>query len=69
MTKEKGLKRNLNSADIHVDRGLELMLDMGRESVKPEKKTFQLNLKLFNFEMTFEIKKHSRGEESCKQQL
>lgn len=67
MTKENGLRKNLNSPEIHVDRGLELMLETGREIVKPEEKTFQLNIKLFKFEMTFEIKKRSRREDPCKQ--
>lgn len=69
MTKENGLRKNLNSPEIHVDRGLELMLETGREIVKPEEKTFQLNIKLFKLEMTFEIKKRSRREDPCKQHL
>lgn len=67
MTKEKGLRRGLNKKDIHVDRGLELMLESGREIVKPEAKSFEFKIKLFQFELTFEIKKRSQGVDPCKQ--
>jgi hypothetical protein len=68
MTKGKGLKRDLNKTDIRVDRGLELMLESGREIVKPEEKSFEFKIKLFKFELTFEIKKRSQGVDPCKQQ-
>jgi len=68
MTKAKGSKRDLNKTDIHVDRGLELMLESGREIVKPEEKSFEFKIKLFQFELTFEIKKRSQGVDPCKQQ-
>jgi hypothetical protein len=67
MTKGKGLKRDLNKTDIRVDRGLELMLESGREIVKPEEKSFEFKIKLFKFELTFEIKKRSQGVDPCKQ--
>ena len=68
MTKAKGSKRDLNKTDIRVDRGLELMLESGREIVKPEEKSFEVEIKLFKFELTFEIKKRSQEEDPCKQQ-
>lgn len=68
MTKAKGSKRDLNKTDIRVDRGLELMLESGREIVKPEEKSFEFKIKLFKFELTFEIKKRSQGVDPCKQQ-
>ena len=68
MTKAKGLKKDLNKIDIRVDRGLELMLESRREIVKPEEKSFEFKIKLFKFELTFEIKKRSQGVDPCKQQ-
>jgi hypothetical protein len=68
MTREKGSEKDLNKKDIRVDRGLELMLESGREIIKPQEKAFEFKIKLFKFEMTLEIKKRSQGEYPCKQQ-
>lgn len=68
MTREKGSEKDLNKKDIRVDRGLELMLESRREIVKPKERSIEFKIKLFNFEMTFEIKKRSQGENPCKQQ-
>jgi len=57
----------INNKDIRIDRGLELMLESGREILEPQEKTFEFKLKLFKFEMTFEIKKRSQGVNPCKQ--
>jgi len=67
MTKGKGSEKGLNNKDIRIDRGLELMLESGREIVKPQEKVFEFKIKLFEFEMTFEIKKRSQGVNPCKQ--
>jgi len=68
MTKAKGSERDLNNNDIRVDRGLELMLESGREIVKSKEEVFQFKIKLFKFEVTLEIKKRSQGDDPCKQQ-
>jgi hypothetical protein len=67
MTKEKGPKRDLNKDTIQLDRGLELMLESRREAVEPKEKSIEFKIKLFKFELTFEIKKRSQGEDPWKQ--
>ena len=42
MTKAKGSERDLNNNDIRVDRGLELMLESGREIVKIKRRSISI---------------------------
>ena len=67
MTKEKEPKKVLNKDEIHIDRGLELMLESRREVVEPIAKSIEFKIKLFKFEVSFAINKCSQGNDPCKQ--
>jgi len=55
--------REINNTDINVDRGLELLLSYEK---KIDNRLISFNIRLFSFDVSFSIKKNSRGNGPCK---